>query len=58
MSCFRHSDRIKLKIKNNRSMKTVCITCRALDPGIFERGSSQLAVIYGITNFLFSNEII
>ena len=30
----------------------------APDPGIFERGGSPLAVIYSITNFLFSNEII
>ena len=29
----------------------------APDPGIFERGGSPLAVIYSITNFLFSNEI-
>ena len=30
----------------------------ASDPGIFGRGCSPLAVIYSITNFLFSNEII
>ena len=28
------------------------------DPGIFERGVDLVAVIYSITNFLFSNEII
>ena len=29
----------------------------APNSGIFERGDSPLAVIYSITNFLFSNEI-
>ena len=53
MSCFRHSARKKLEIKSNRSMKTVCITCRAPDPEIFGRGGLSLAVIYSITNFLF-----
>ena len=35
-------------------------TCRPVtwpDPGIFERGVHLVAVIYSITNFLFSNEI-
>ena len=35
-----------------------CVARAAPDPGIFERGGSLLAVIYSITNFLFSNEII
>ena len=37
---------------------TALIIQTAPDPEILERGGSPLAVIYSITNFLFSNEII
>ena len=39
-------------------LRTAYYIHTAPDSGIFERGDSPLAVIYSITNILFSNEII
>ena len=48
----------KGKIISNRTLNKDKHLPTASDPGIFERGDSSLAVIYSITNFLFSNKII